>query len=75
MGSTTRLIPFMVARSQLLTAIVLFFADKDPVSVQALAGNVRELLEELCRQAGVEPMTELLLRDHPDSSGRIFTTR
>jgi hypothetical protein len=65
MGSTMRLTPFMVARSQLLTAIELFFADKDPVSVQALAGNARELLEELCRQAGVEPMTELLLRDHP----------
>lgn len=27
-------------------------------------GNARELLEELCRQAGVEPMTELLLREH-----------
>ncbi len=60
-----RLTPFMVARSQLLTAIELFFADKDPVSVQALTGNARELLEELCRQACVEPMTELLLRDHP----------
>ena len=55
----------MVARSQLLTAIELFFADKDPISVQALAGNARELLEELCHQAGVEPITELLLRDHP----------
>jgi hypothetical protein len=55
----------MGARSQLLTAIELFFADKDPVSVQALAGNARELLEELCYQAGVEPMTELLLRNHP----------
>jgi hypothetical protein len=65
MGSAMRLTPFMVARSQLLTAIELFFADKDSVSVQALAGNARELLEELCRQAGVEPMTELLLRDHP----------
>ena len=60
-----RLTPLMGARSQLLTAIELFFADKDLVSVQALAGNARELLEELCRQAGVQPMTELLLRDHP----------
>ena len=65
MGSTMRLTPFMVARSQLLTAIELFFADKDLVSVQALAGNARELLEELCSQAGVQPMTGLLLRDHP----------
>jgi hypothetical protein len=59
-----RLTPFMVARSQLLTAIELFFADKDPISVQALAGNARELLEELCCQIGVEPVTELLLRGH-----------
>jgi hypothetical protein len=60
-----QLTPFIVARSQLLTAIDLFFADKDPVSVQALAGNARELLEELCRQKGVEPMTELLLQGQP----------
>jgi hypothetical protein len=60
-----RLTPFLVARSQLLTSIELFFADKDPVSVQALAGNARELLESLCRQASVQPMTELLIQDHP----------
>jgi hypothetical protein len=59
------LTPFLVARSQLLTAIDLFFEDRDPVSVQALAGNARELLESLCRLRGIEPMTELLLRDHP----------
>lgn len=57
--------PFLVARSQLLTAIDLFFEDRDPVSVQALAGNARELLENLCRLRGIEPMTELLVRDHP----------
>jgi hypothetical protein len=60
-----RLTPLTVARSQLLTAIELFVADKDPVSVQALAGNARELLENLCRQLGIQPMTELLLQDHP----------
>jgi hypothetical protein len=59
------LTPVLAARSQLLTAIELFFADRDPVSIQALAGNARELLERLCRLAGIEPMTELLLRDHP----------
>ncbi|MCK1550280.1 MULTISPECIES: hypothetical protein [unclassified Bradyrhizobium] len=59
------LTPFLVARSQLLTAIDLFFEDRDPVSIQALAGNARELLESLCRLRGIEPMTELLLRDHP----------
>jgi len=61
-----RLTPLIAARSQVLTAIELFVADKDPVSVQSLAGNARELLEDLCRQAGIEPMTELLLRDHPN---------
>lgn len=60
-----QLTPVLVARSQLMTAIELFFADKDPVSVQALAGNAREILERLCRLGGIEPMTELLLRDHP----------
>lgn len=59
------LTPLKVARSQVLTAIELFFADKDPVSVQSLAGNAREILESLCRISGIEPMTELLLRDHP----------
>jgi hypothetical protein len=48
------LTPFLVARSQLLTAIDLFFEDRDPVSVQALAGNARELLERLCRLRGIE---------------------
>jgi hypothetical protein len=60
------LTPFRVARSQLLAAIDLFFEDRDPVSVQVLAGNARELLESLCRFREIEPMTELLLRDHPD---------
>jgi hypothetical protein len=59
------LTPLGVARRQLLTAIELFVADKDPVSVQALAGNAREILEGLCRNAEVRPMTELLLADHP----------
>ena len=60
-----RLTPLIVARSQLLMAIELFVADKDPVSVQALAGNAREVLEGLCRLASIKPMTELLLQDHP----------
>ena len=57
---------YTVSRSQLLAAIDLFFEDRDPVSVQVLAGNARELLESLCRFREIEPMTELLLRDHPD---------
>jgi hypothetical protein len=58
--------PLFVARSQLLTAIDLFFTDGDPVSVHALAGNARDILESLCRLAAVEPITELFLRDHPN---------
>ncbi len=57
--------PLVVARSQLLTAIDLFFNDRDPISVHALAGNDREILESLCRLAAVEPITELFSRDHP----------
>jgi len=57
--------PLVAARSQLLTAIDLFFNDRDPVSVHALAGNAREILESLCRLAAVAPITELFLRDHP----------
>jgi len=57
--------PLVVARSQLLTAIDLFFNDRDPISVHALAGNAREILESLCRLAAVEPITELFLRDPP----------
>jgi len=47
-----------------MTAIDLFFNDRDPVSVQALAGNARELFESLCRLENIEPMTELLVRDN-----------
>jgi hypothetical protein len=69
-----KLTPFLVARAQLLTAIDLFFADRDPISVQALAGNAREILESLCRIAGIEPMTEMLLRDHPDKTRKDIYT-
>jgi hypothetical protein len=43
---------------------------QDPVSVQALAGNAREILEKLCRQAGVPPMSDLLFKDHPGKPKR-----
>ena len=72
-----RLIPMVVsslvvARSQLLTAIDLFFNDRDPISVHALAGNAREILESLCKLTAVEPITELLSRDHPDKPKKDF---
>jgi len=60
------LCPLVVARSQLLTAIDIFFNDRDPVSVHVLASNAREMLESLCRLAAVEPIAELFLRDHPN---------
>jgi len=66
------LTPFRVARFQLLTAIDLFFEDRDPVSVQGLAGNARELLESLCRLESIEPMTELLVRDHQQPKKNIY---
>ncbi len=69
-----RLTPLIVARSQLLTAIELFVADKDPVSIQSLAGNAREMLEDLCRAAKVDPMTEFFGRDHPGKPKREIYT-
>ena len=62
------LCPLVVARSQLLTAIELFFNDRDPVSVHVLASNAREILESLCKLAAVDPITELILRDRPNRS-------
>lgn len=63
-----KLTPVLVARSQLLTAIELFFDDCDPVSVYALAGAADEMLEDLCRDGGIEPMTEIIRKDHPGKS-------
>jgi hypothetical protein len=60
-----QLTPLIAARSQLLTSIELFFADRDPISVQALAGNARELLETFAAKQAFNRMTELLLEDHP----------
>jgi len=62
------LTPLLIARAQLLTAIDLFFADADPVSVHTLAGAAREILEKLCRIEHIEPMTDFILRDHPGKS-------
>jgi hypothetical protein len=60
--------PLTIARSQLLTAIDIFFADGDPISVHTLAGASREILESLCRLDGIEPMTDFILKDHPTKS-------
>lgn len=43
-----------VSRRQLATAIELFFADRDAVSIYSLATNSWEVIDVLCRKAGVE---------------------
>lgn len=43
-----------VARRQLATAIDLFFAGRDLVSVYSLATNAWEVVDVLCRNAGIE---------------------
>jgi hypothetical protein len=64
-ASDLNLSPLSVARSQLLTAIDIFFSRGDPISVHTLAGAAREILESLCRLDGIEPMTDFILKDHP----------
>jgi hypothetical protein len=46
-----------VARSQLATAIELFFAGRDSVSIYSLAANAWEVTDALCTRAGVESMS------------------
>ena len=46
-----------VARRQLATAIELFFADRDVVSVYSLAANSWEVIDVLCRKAGIESLS------------------
>ena len=57
-----------VARSQLLTAIDLFFRDQDPVSVHTLAGAAQEILEGLCREQRIDPLHEDVRASHPGKS-------
>lgn len=49
-----RLTKLEVARRQLATAIDLFFADRDAISVYSLAANSWEVIDVLCRNAGIE---------------------
>src|SRR5450759_3861960 len=65
---TRILSPLLIARSQLLTAIDILFSHGDPISVHTLAGAAREILEGLCRLEGIEPMTDFILKDHPEKS-------
>jgi len=45
------------ARRQLLTAIRLFFAEGDAVSVLSLAANAWEIVDALCGLAGIESLS------------------
>ena len=56
-----------VARQQLVTAIRLFFAREDAVSIYSLASNAWEVIDELCRLATVESES-LRTRSHIDRS-------
>lgn len=46
------------ARSQLETAIDLYFQEGDPVSIHALAANAREILSDLYQKSGAVPFLE-----------------
>ncbi len=46
------------ARRQLITAIRLFFDGGDPVSVYSLASNAWEVIDVLCRSAGIESFSK-----------------
>jgi len=49
-----RLTKLDIARRQLATAIDLFFASQDAISVFSLATNSWEVIDALCRKTGVE---------------------
>lgn len=46
-----------VARRQLATAIELFFAGRDVVSIYSLAANAWEIIDALCIKSGIESMS------------------
>lgn len=56
-----------VARQQLVTAIRLFFAKEDAVSIYSLASNAWEVIDELCRLAAVQSESQET-RSHIDRS-------
>ena len=65
-----------VARRQLGTALHLFIADDDPVSVHVLACGGGEISESLARKGGQEPFTTHILETVPDiDPGKIRALR
>ncbi len=63
---TVPLTKVSVARRQLTTAIELFFANRDIVSIYSLAANAWEVIDELCRHAEVSSMSEQTRQNVPD---------
>lgn len=55
-----------VARRQLATAIELFFAGRDIVSVYSLATNSWEVIDVLCRKAGIASFSVQARENVPD---------
>jgi hypothetical protein len=51
------------ARSQLTTAIELYFEDRDPVSVHTLAMAAAEIIDRLCEARGLQSMRDHLLAE------------
>lgn len=51
---TKQLTKRTVAKRQLVTAIRLFFVNRDPVSVFTLAANAWEVVDELCNRNGID---------------------
>lgn len=56
-----------VARRQLAIAIELFFADRDAISVYSLATNSWEVIDVLCRRAGIESFSVQARENVPDN--------
>ncbi len=63
---TVPLTKVSVARRQLTTAIELFFANRDIVSIYSLAANAWEVIDVLCRRAEVHSMSEQTRQNVPD---------
>eukprot|EP01034_Spumella_vulgaris_P012367 gene12367-15747_t len=55
-----------VARRQLAIAIELFFAGRDSVSIYSLATNSWEIIDVLCRNAGIESFSVQARENVPD---------
>jgi hypothetical protein len=61
-----------VARPQLATAIELFFADRDAVSVYSLAANSWEVIDALCTRDGIESFSAQARENVPEGKDLKF---